>query len=60
MKRFIQFVEGSIQELKDNVSWSSWSELQSSSIIVLIASVIIAAIIAVIDLTFKYLIGNIY
>ena len=60
MKRFIQFVEGSIQELKDNVSWSSWSELQSSSIIVLIASVIIAVIIAVIDLAFKYLIGNIY
>ncbi|MCU0417370.1 MAG: preprotein translocase subunit SecE [Cytophagaceae bacterium] len=60
MKRFISFVEGSIQELKDNVSWSSWSELQSSSLIVLVATVIIAALIAVIDMLFKYLIGNIY
>jgi len=40
-------------EIKNKVSWSSYSELQSSAILVLVASTIFALIIGAIDWVFK-------
>jgi preprotein translocase subunit SecE len=42
----------SYEELVHKVTWPSWKQLQSSSILVLIASVIIALIIFLMDYVF--------
>ena len=47
-------------ELIYKVSWPSWTDLQSSSIIVGIASLIIAFIIYLMDTTFSNLMNFIY
>ncbi len=46
------FIEESVDEMKNKVSWPKYSELQSSSILVLIASVIFAFMIGAIDYAF--------
>lgn len=43
------YILESYDELRFKVTWPTWSELQSSSIIVLITTIIIAAIIWVMD-----------
>jgi preprotein translocase subunit SecE len=47
------YVKQSYDELMNKVSWPSWSELQSSSIVVAIATVIIALIIYIMDSAFS-------
>ena len=48
----IQYIEESFNELVHKVTWPTWSELQSSAIVVLIASVIFSLIIFVMDYIF--------
>jgi len=57
MKKYI--IE-SIQELKDKVTWPTWPQLQSSTILVAISSVIIALIISLMDLGFDTILGEFY
>tara|TARA_B110000483_G_scaffold36836_1_gene45166 strand:+ start:461 stop:655 length:195 start_codon:yes stop_codon:yes gene_type:complete len=47
------YIKESYDELINKVSWPSWSELQSSSIVVAIATVIIALIIYIMDSAFS-------
>ena len=47
------YIKGSYDELMNKVSWPSWSELQSSSIVVAIATIIIALIIYIMDSAFS-------
>jgi len=47
------YIKSSYDELMNKVSWPSWSELQSSSIVVAIATVIIALIIYIMDSAFS-------
>ena len=47
-------------ELVNKVSWPSWSELQSSATIVMIASVIIALGIFVMDFVFRHVMTFVY
>ncbi|MGK7395935.1 MAG: preprotein translocase subunit SecE [Candidatus Cyclobacteriaceae bacterium M3_2C_046] len=47
------FVLDSYNELRNKVSWPKYSELQNSSILVLVASLIFALIIGLIDLAFR-------
>ena len=47
------YIKSSYDELMNKVSWPTWSELQSSSIVVAIASLIIALIIYAMDQTFS-------
>ena len=60
MKKLVNFVQGSVDELFTNVSWPKWAELQSSSTLVLLASVIFAIVIGLIDFAFKYVLQSIY
>jgi len=53
MKKIVDYIKESYDELVHKVSWPTWSELQSSSIIVLVASVIIAVIIFGMDTLFN-------
>ena len=52
MKKVIDFIKDSIEEMRSKVSWSKFSELQSSSMLVLVASLIFAIIIGAIDFVF--------
>jgi preprotein translocase subunit SecE len=46
------YIVESYQELVYKVTWPTWKELQSSSILVLVASVIIALIVFMMDWVF--------
>ncbi len=52
MNKLITFIKESKNEMVNKVSWPKYVELQSSSVLVLVASLIFALIIGVIDLAF--------
>ncbi len=52
MANIIQYIEESFSELVHKVTWPTWEQLQSSSIVVLVASVIFALMIFVMDYIF--------
>ena len=60
MARFVEYIKESADDLMNKVSWPSWKELQSSSIVVAIASLIIALIVYVMDLSFRNVLEVIY
>ena len=53
MKKIQLYIKSSFDELLKKVTWPSWSELQSSSIVVAISTVIIALIIYLMDKVFS-------
>jgi preprotein translocase subunit SecE len=54
------YIQESVDELLNKVSWPTWAELQNSAVIVMIASVIFALIIYVMDTSFSNLMKLIY
>ncbi len=54
MNKITLYFEEAYDELMHKVTWPTWSELQSSSVVVLITAVIISLIVLGIDITFKY------
>jgi len=54
------YIKDSFNELVNKVSWPTWSELQNSSIVVAIATVIIALIIYFMDSIFSNLMKIFY
>ena len=53
MEKVKNYILDSIDEILNKVSWPKFSELQSSAILVLVASFIFAVVIGLIDLGFK-------
>lgn len=60
MSKLKSFIRESYDEMMHKVSWPKYSELQSSSVLVLVASVIFALLIGVIDLGFENIMEFIY
>lgn len=54
------YIEEAIDELSNKVSWPTWTELQSSGIVVLIATFIIAGLIYLMDFAFGQVMDLIY
>lgn len=54
------YIQESYNELIHKVSWPTWSELQRSAVIVMVASLIIALIVFVMDFSFENLMDFIY
>jgi len=52
MSKLKSFITASYDEMRHKVSWPKYSDLQSSSVLVLVASLIFALFIGVIDLGF--------
>ncbi|HBZ20740.1 MAG TPA: preprotein translocase subunit SecE [Bacteroidales bacterium] len=50
----------SYTELVHKVTWPTWSELQNSGVLVLVATLIIAVIVALMDLGFSKIMESIY
>jgi preprotein translocase subunit SecE len=53
MEKITTYLSESWDEIKNKVSWTKYSELQSSAILVLVASTIFALVIGAIDWVFK-------
>jgi preprotein translocase subunit SecE len=49
MNKFTDFVKESYHEMVDRVSWPKWEQLTQSTMIVLGATVVITAIVGVMD-----------
>ena len=60
MRKFINYIKESYVELTKKVSWPTWKELQSSAILVMVASVIFAVVIFAMDFAFDPLMRAIY
>ena len=60
MNRLVTYLKESYNELMHKVTWPTWSELQSSAWIVMIASLIIAIMILAMDTGFKFIMENLY
>jgi preprotein translocase subunit SecE len=53
MEKLTTYFSQSWDEIKNKVTWSKFSELQSSAILVLVASMIFAVVIGLVDWAFK-------
>lgn len=53
MEKVKNYILESIDEIRNKVTWPKFAELQGSAILVLVASLIFALIIGLIDLGFK-------
>ena len=54
----VEFLNGSYTEFKDKVEWPKWSELQSSTIVVSVTTVILALFTFGVDSFFSVTIKN--
>jgi preprotein translocase subunit SecE len=52
MSQFTQYLQESYQELVQKVTWPTWKELQGSSVLVFVASLLIAGLVFVMDWAF--------
>ena len=60
MRKFINYLKESYAELTKKVTWPTWDKLQSSAIVVMVASVIFAVVIFAMDFCFQHLMSAIY
>ncbi|MDD3637329.1 MAG: preprotein translocase subunit SecE [Bacteroidales bacterium] len=56
----VNYAKESYTELMQKVSWPTWSELQSSAIVVSIASLIIALVVFLMDKSFQTILDSFY
>ncbi|WP_226063901.1 preprotein translocase subunit SecE [Kaistella polysaccharea] len=55
----VDFIKGSYTEFKDKVEWPKWPELQSSTIVVTIGTVLLSIFVFGVDSLFSKSIANI-
>ena len=60
MGKFINYLKGSYTELTKKVTWPAWSKLQSSALLVMGTTVMLAVLLLVIDFVFQHLMTAIY
>jgi len=60
MQKIKMYFQESYDELVHKVSWPTWSELQASSLLVAVASVIIALLVYAMDYSFSNLLSFYY
>ena len=60
MRKFVNYLKESYVELTKKTSWPNWEKLQSSALLVLVTTIILAAVVRVIDYAFQHLMEFIY
>jgi preprotein translocase subunit SecE len=60
MKRIVNYLKESYNELVHKVTWPTWKDLQNSALVVMIASLMFALIVFAMDLSFQKIIEGIY
>lgn len=58
--KLVTSIKDSYNELVHKVTWPTMKELQNSAVVVMVASIIIALVIAVMDLAFENVMDIIY
>ena len=58
--KVVNYINESYDELMHKVSWPTWAELQSSAIVVSVATLIIAIIVFAMDEVFRGVLGQFY
>ena len=56
----LNYIKESYKELVEKVSWPTFAQLQSSTIVVMEASLIFALVVLVMDISFENLMKGIY
>jgi preprotein translocase subunit SecE len=59
MNKVANYLQETYNELIHKVSWPSWADLQSSSIVVMVASLIIAVVVFAMDGSFDFVFSKI-
>jgi preprotein translocase subunit SecE len=54
------YLKESFTELVHKVTWPTWNELQNSAVLVMVATLIIALIVALMDLSFSNIMEFVY
>ena len=60
MRKFINYCKESFVELTKKTTWPTWAKLQSSALLVLVTTVLLALVLWVIDFAFQHLMTAIY
>ena len=60
MNKVKVYIQEAYDELMNKASWPTWKELQSSAIIVAVASLIIAVLVSAMDLSFSTILKQFY
>ena len=60
MRKFINYLKESWIELTKKVTWPTWNKLQSSAVLVLVSTFILAVVVFVMDFAFQKLMEFIY
>jgi len=60
MRKIVNYLKDSYTELVHKVTWPTWKELQNSAIVVMIASLIFALVVFVMDISFQAILEGIY
>jgi preprotein translocase subunit SecE len=58
--KIVEYARESYDELMNKVTWPTWTELQSSAVVVSIASLIIALVVFLMDITFENILKFFY
>ena len=54
------YIKNAYKELVEKVSWPSFTQLQSSTIVVMVASLIFALVVLVMDISFEGVMSAVY
>jgi preprotein translocase subunit SecE len=60
LMKLVKYVKASYEELVHKVSWTPMKELQSLAVTVMVASLVIAAVVLAMDVTFESIMKAIY
>ena len=60
MRKFINYLKECYAELVHKTTWPTWQKLQSSALLVLVSTVILALMLSIIDFCFQHLMTLIY
>ena len=60
MSKFINYLKESYTELTKKVTWPTWQKLQDSALLVLVATIILAVVLFLVDFAFQHLMEFIY
>lgn len=60
MNKIVNYFKEVYNELVNKTSWPTWSELSNSAVVVMIATVIIAIAIAIMDISFENVMKLVY
>ncbi len=60
MNSIVPYIKASYNELVNKVTWPSWASLQSNTILVIIASLILALLIFLMDVVSRTILDAVY